>query len=66
MTKRAYGFMGTLLWVIFVDLIAPDIGYVRSLLAAVVGWMAIWLISTNFPNFSITARCDEGEKIQGE
>ncbi len=63
--KTGYGLASALLWVIFVYLIAPDISYFRSLLAAIIGGSAIWLIATEASR-SINMRSEEKEPIQGE
>ena len=65
MTKRTYEILGMVLWVIFVHLIAPDIPYVRSLLAALVGWAAIWLIATGTSSAN-NESSGEAKKIQAE
>jgi hypothetical protein len=59
MTKWMYETLGMVLLVIFVCLMAPDISYVRSLLAAMTGWAAIWLIGRG-------ASSEEDRKIQAE
>ncbi len=63
--NKVYGFIGLVLWVTFVHLIAPDLSYVRSLLASVVGVAAICLIAMDVPK-SIYARSEDGEKTQSE
>ena len=65
MVKRAYGSIGVVLWVVFVHLIAPDVSYIRSLLAAIIGFTAISLIAIGIPS-SIKPRSEKGEKTQNE
>jgi hypothetical protein len=63
--KTGHGLISSLLWVIFVNLIAPDISFVRSLLASIIGGAAIWLLATEVSR-STNTRSEEKERIQGE
>jgi hypothetical protein len=45
MTEWTYGFIGVILWVIFVHVIAPDLSYSRSLLASMVGVIAVMFLA---------------------
>jgi hypothetical protein len=51
MNKKLVDLIGTVLWVLFVHIIAPDLSFVRSFFAIVVGWLAIQLIVLNTPYF---------------
>jgi len=45
-----YRFIAVLLWVIFIDVIAPDLSWIRSVLAALIGMFAIH-------SFELAASC---------
>ncbi|AFM22870.1 hypothetical protein Desti_0122 [Desulfomonile tiedjei DSM 6799] len=64
MTKWAYEFLGLVLWIIFVHLIAPDISHVRSLLASLIGYFAVCSIARAFS--ARDSRVGEEEKPQSE
>ncbi len=66
MNKRMCGLIGSVLWVIFVLIIAPDPPYIKSLAACIVGVIGTVFLAASVPSSLFSKNQKEQEPVRND